>query len=133
MALTYRKAKKVLGFQEGKPTVYKICQLIYTQMKFDQLVNECSIACGVNASQTRAVIDALINRMVAFMQVGHSIRLGDFGSFKPVFNAKCVKTAEEATADTVTIKKIQFRPGKAFRTMLNDLEVQSASKTLDVE
>ena len=35
--------------------------------------------------------------------------------------------------DMVTIKKIQFRPGKAFRTMLNDLEVQSASKTLDEE
>ena len=131
MALTYRKAKKVLGFQEGKPTVYKICQLIYTQMKFDQLVNECSIACGVNASQTRAVIDALINRMVAFMQVGHSIRLGDFGSFKPVFNAKCVKTAEEVTAETVVNKKIRFVPGKQFRTMIAEQKLEQASEGLN--
>lgn len=87
----------------------------------------------MNTSQTRAVMDALINRMVHYMEIGHGVKLGNFGSFKPTFNVKCVKTSEEATAETIKQKKIQFRPGKSFRNMLNDLEIRSASDSLNAE
>jgi len=131
MSLTYRKAKRTLAYQEGKPTVYKATQLVFPQVTSDELIQECSNSCGVNPSQTRAVVTALIDRMVHYMTIGHGIKLESFGSFKPVFHAKCVKTSEEATADTITLKKIQFRPGKKFVTMLDDLEVKSASETLN--
>lgn len=131
MGLTFRKVKKTLSFKDDQPEVYKIAQLVYPVVTFEQLVYECSNSCGVNSAQSRAVIDALINRMVHYMEIGHGVKLGDFGSFKPTFNSKCVQDAESATAQTVTQKKIQFRPGKRFRDMLSELEIQSASESLN--
>ena len=88
MGIQYRKAKMKLGFLEEKPEVYKLRQLTFPQVTFAQLVKECSDSCGVNTAQTKAVLDALINRLVHYMEIGHGVRMGDFGSFKPVFTSK---------------------------------------------
>lgn len=133
MGLQYRKGKITLNFREGKPEMYKLMQLTYPQVTFEQLVKECSTACGVNPSQTKAVIDALISRLVLYMEIGHGVRMGDFGSFKPTFTCKAVKTLDKSTLETVKVKKIQFRPGKAFRDMLDDLSIEAASEALDVK
>lgn len=133
MGLQFRKTKRKLGFLEDKPEVYKIQQLTFPQVTFEQLVNECANSCGVNTSQTKAVIDALVNRLVHYMEIGHGVKMGDFGSFKPTFNCKVAQTLEEANADTIKQKKIQFYPGKAFRQMLSDLTINAASEALDVQ
>ena len=109
-----------LTFREEKPEVFKLKQLTYPAVTFAQLVNECSNSCGVNTAQTKAVIDALVNRLVHYME------MGDFGSFKPTFNAKTARSLKEATLDTVTVKKIQFYPGKAFKQMLSDMTMTEA-------
>lgn len=132
MGLQYRKAKMTLTFREEKPEVYKLRQLTYPQVRFAQLVNECSNSCGVNPSQTKAVIDALVNRLVHYMEIGHGVKMGDFGSFKPVFTSKTVRSLKEATLDTVKVKKVVFFPGKAFKDMIDALELESASDTLNV-
>ena len=133
MGLQYRKTKRKLGFLDEKPEVYKIQQLTYPMVTFAQLVSECSNSCGVNTAQTKAVIDALVNRMVHYMEIGHGVKMGDFGSFKPVFTSKVAQTLEEATVDTVKQKKLQFFPGKAFRNMLGELSITAASTALDVK
>jgi predicted histone-like DNA-binding protein len=137
MGLQYRKAKVTLTYREEKPEVYKLRQLTYPQVKFGQLVNECSQSCGVNPAQTRAVIDALVNRLVLYMGLGHGVKMGDFGSFKPVFTSKTVKTLDaldgEEALKTVKVKKVQFYSGKAFKDMAENLELESAGKALDVQ
>ena len=115
-----------LTFREEKPEVFKLKQLTYPAVTFAQLVNECSNSCGVNTAQTKAVIDALVNRLVHYMEIGHGVKMGDFGSFKPTFNAKTARSLKEATLDTVTVKKIQFYPGKAFKQMLSDMTMTEA-------
>ncbi len=133
MGIQYRKAKMKLSFLEEKPEVYKLRQLTFPQVTFAQLVLECSNSCGVNTAQTKAVIDALINRLVHYMEIGHGVRMGDFGSFKPIFTSKAAKTLEECDEKTIRQKKIIFYPGKAFREMLSELSVTSASEELDVK
>ncbi len=122
-----------LSFLEEKPEVYKLRQLTFPQVTFAQLVKECSDSCGVNTAQTKAVLDALINRLVHYMEIGHGVRMGDFGSFKPVFTSKAAKTLEECDETTIRQKKVTFYPGKAFKDMLDDLTVTSASEALDVK
>lgn len=131
MGLITRKAKVVLGYQEGKPTVYKVQQIRYPQVTTDQLVNECSVSCGVNESQTKAVIDALLNRMCHYIEIGHPVKMGEFGSFNPVINVKCVKTEEEATSETIQKKRIQFIPGKRLRQTMADLTIKTAGDALN--
>ena len=133
MGIQYRKAKMKLGFLEEKPEVFKLRQLTFPQVTFAQLVKECSDSCGINTAQTKAVLDALINRLVHYMEIGHGVRMGDFGSFKPVFTSKAAKTLEECDETTIRQKKVTFYPGKAFKDMLDDQTVTSASEALDVK
>ncbi|MBP3213488.1 MAG: HU family DNA-binding protein [Bacteroidaceae bacterium] len=127
MGIQYRKAKVRLTYREEKPEVFKLRQLTYPQVTFAQLVSECSQSCGVNPAQTRAVIDALVNRLVHYMEIGHGVKMGDFGSFKPTFNSKTARSLQETTLDTVTVKKVQFYPGKAFKDMLSGLDMSEAA------
>lgn len=133
MAIQYRKAKTKVGIMEGKPTVYKAQQITYPMVSFSELIEECSEACGVGKSQSKAVIEALVSRLTMYMKMGHGVKMGEFGSFKPVFRCKVGLTAEEVTAETIVQKKIRFFPGKAFRDMLGSLGVISASEILDEE
>lgn len=123
MSIVYEKEKMTLHFKEGKPQVYRAKPVRQQQVKFDDLLNEVSNSCGVNRSQTKAVVEALIDRMIVFMNYGMSVKMGDFGSFKPTFNSKSAATAEEVGADSVTRKKILFYPGKRFRQMLEGMSV----------
>lgn len=132
MGLIYRKAKMVLNYLEDKPNVYKAQQVTFPAVTFDQLVNECSLSCGVNAAQTKAVIDALTDRLVHYMEIGHPVKLGIFGSFKPFFSAKTAKKIDEVNGETIRKKGIRFTPGRAFRNMLKELTVNEGSPILDM-
>lgn len=133
MGLIYRKAKVTLNYLDEKPTVYKIQQVVMPAVKFSQLVKECSVSCGVSASQTKAVIDALVNRIEMYMQLGHMVQMGEFGSFKPEIRVKVAKKIDDANAETIRRKYIHFYPGASFREMLNKLEVEEAGEALNDE
>lgn len=133
MGVQYRKTKMVLSFRDDKPEVYKIAQVNFPTVSFDQLIKECSISCGVNPSQTQSVIIALQDRIRHYMEIGHGVRMGSFGTFKPGFRCKTAKKMEDADASTVTKKVIRFYPGKDFRSMLSEMSVDSASVALNDE
>ena len=133
MGLQYRKAKVTLNYRESKPKMFKLVQLTYPQVTSEQLVAECANSCGVNPAQTKAVIDALVDRIAHYMEIGHGVKMGHFGSFKPVFTSKVTETLEEATLETVKVKKIMFFPGKIFKDMLHELTISGASEAIDVK
>lgn len=133
MGLQYRKSKIKLNYLENKPLRYKIQQLTYPAVSFQQLVNECSKSCGVNPAQSKAVIDALADRLIHYMEIGHGVQMGSFGTFKPTFTVKSVKVYDEADATTVKTKRVSFYPGKAFKNMLGELAITQASEYLNAE
>ena len=136
MGLMYRKAKVKLTYLEEKPEVYKLRQLTYPAVTYDQLLGMIQIV-GVNRAQTKAVVDALLQSLVHYMEIGHGVSLGTFGSFKPVFTSKTVKTLDGLEGDealkTVKVKKVQFLPGGAFKDMLKALSMNSAGEAIDVK
>lgn len=123
MGIVYQKEKMTLHYKKDKPEVFCARPVRQQAVAFEDLLKEVSNSCGVNRSQTKAVIEALIDRMIVFMNYGMPVKLGDFGSFKPSFNAKSAATAEEVSADSVTRKKILFYPGKRFKQMLEGMSV----------
>ena len=136
MGLMYRKAKVKLTYREEKPEVYKLRQLTYPAVTYDQLLGMIQIV-GVNRAQTKAVVDALLQSLVHYMELGHGVSLGTFGSFKPTFNSKTVKTLDGLEGDealkTVKVKKIQFFPSGDFKDMLKALSMSSAGEAVDVK
>lgn len=134
MGLQYRKGKVTLQYLEEKPEVYKAIQLTFPKVTYEQLLEMIQIV-GVSKAQTRAVVEALLTSLVHYMEIGHAVSLGQFGSFKPVFNSKTVKLLDDVD-DTIGgkgfIKKINFYPGGKFKQMLKDLSVGGAGEALDV-
>ena len=133
MAIIMRKAKVKLGFQEGKPTVFKGQQVIMPIVKFDDLCEEVAARSGVSQAQTRAVVNGLVDSLGMFLKVGHTVQLGDLGSLAPRMNVKCVKSAEEVTAETVQRLKVQFISGRALRNAVKAGGVRKAGEQLNDE
>lgn len=116
-----RKTKITLNYLKEKPTRYKLAQLTFPQVTYEQLVQEVSQSRGVNTNQTRAVVDALLNRLIHYMEIGHGVSLGDFGSFKPGITVKAVKDPENVDEESIKVKKVRFYPGGSFQRMLKSL------------
>ena len=117
-----RKRKVTLTYRDEKPEVYKLSQLTYPAVTYEQLLGMIQIV-GVNQAQTRAVVSALLTSLVHYMELGHGVSLGSFGSFKPTFNSKVARSLEETTLETVKVKKIAFYPGGAFKDMLSRISI----------
>ena len=139
--MQYRKTKVVLNYRESKPEVWKARQITFPAVTYEQLVNECSQSCGVNSNQTRNVVDALLNRLVHYMEIGHGVSLGTFGSFKPVFVSKVAQSAEDIPDTLVPDgtktrasrfkKKVRFYPGGKFAKMLKSMSLTEAEVLSD--
>jgi len=125
-----RKTSQVLNYLEEKPTVYRLQQVTLPQIKSEQLVDEISQSCGVNATQTQAVLTALENRLAHYLDIGHGVKVGKFGSFKPVIRTKVSATKENLSMDNVRMKVIQFFPGSLLRNVIKNISIEGAD-TLD--
>ena len=65
----------------------------------------------------------LVDIMSEEIEDGKTVRLGDFGLFRPSFVGKCADTQEGVTASNIVRKRILFFPGKAFSAMLDKMSV----------
>ena len=125
MALIYEVKKTTLNFKKEKPVVYKVAAVRQQTVKYDALVKEVASSCGVHRTQTKAVVEALIDRLVHYMDLGMPVRLEEFGTFKPAIQTKVKETAEEVDASNVVRRVVRFYPGKRMKEMLEELSIQT--------
>lgn len=123
----------VLNFKDEKPKVYVIAPVRQQQVTFEKLLDEIAGSCGVGRAQVKASVEGLLDRMTLFMEYGMSVKLGDFGSFKPTISVKAQTSAEDLCASNVRRRKINFTPGKRFKTMLSDLSISTMDERLPEE
>lgn len=133
MALIYEVKKTTLNFKKEKPVVYKVAAVRQQTVKYDALVKEVASSCGVHRTQTKAVVEALIDRLVHYMDLGMPVRLEEFGTFKPAIQTKVKETAEEVDASNVVRRVVRFYPGKRMKEMLEDLSIQTFERNDDVD
>lgn len=123
MALIYEVRKQVLGFKEDKPTVYKVAAVRQQKVDFAKLVKEVGDSCGVHRTQTKAVVEALVDRLIHYMDFGMAVQLAEFGTFKPIIRTKAKKAIDEVDASNVVMRGVRFYPGKRMKDMLEDLSI----------
>ena len=79
---------------------------------------------GVSNSVIRMVIDDLI-KVLEWNLLNHmSVKLDDFGTFRPAFGSKSQDTEEAVNAEALRHRKIIFTPGSYFKGMLSDVSIQ---------
>ena len=133
MALIYEVKKTTLNFKKEKPVVYKVAAVRQQTVKYDALVKEVASSCGVHRTQTKAVVEALIDRLVHYMDLGMPVRLEEFGTFKPAIQTKVKETAEEVDASNVVRRVVRFYPGKRMKEMLEELSIQTFERNADAD
>ena len=125
MSIVYEKKKTVLSFREDKPTVYRIVPCRSQLVSFEKLIDEVACTSGINRGITQATVEILLDRILMFMDMGMSVQLGQFGSFKPTIKVKAQTSPEALGGENVLRKKVLFYPGKRFKVMLKHLSVIS--------
>ena len=133
MALIYEVKKTTLNFKKEKPVVYKVAAVRQQTVKYDALVKEVASSCGVHRTQTKAVVEALIDRLIHYMDFGMAVQLAEFGTFKPVIRTKAKKTAEEVSVDNIVTRAIRFYPSKRMKEMLENLTIQTFERNDDAD
>lgn len=86
----------------------------------DQVTKVGLVPRGVVKMVVDGVIDALEWNLTNHL----SVKLGDFGTFRPAFGCKSRDEEKDVTADILRHRKIIFTPGAHFKEMLRKVSIQ---------
>jgi len=119
MALNYVVTKRVFGFDESKSEKFVVRPVSSGEVSFEKLCTQVSQVCGAHRGVVQQVIAGTVDVMINNLDDGKTVRLGEFGLFRPTLSTKAVDTEEEATASCVCRKRIHFTPGAALKHAVN--------------
>ena len=69
-----------------------------------------SKTCTVTEHDVKAVLSALQEQVIYSLSDGHSVRLGDLGSFRPTLSAEGTTDPEQCTAALIKRVRVKFCP-----------------------
>lgn len=126
MSLIYKKTTKVLNFNKENPvTYYKLQQMKQSKVTYDQLKQDVLRASGLSKTQTQAAIDGMVESLCHFMELGHTVQLGGFGTIRPIFKTKAQDSMDKVGVDNVTRCKLILYPGKDLKATLKNITFES--------
>ncbi|MBQ6746799.1 MAG: hypothetical protein IJR07_07120 [Bacteroidaceae bacterium] len=126
MSLIYKKTTKVLNFNKENPvTYYKLQQMKQSKVTYDQLKQDVLRAPGLSKTQTQAAIDGMVESLCHFMELGHTVQLGGFGTIRPIFKTKAQDSMDKVGVDNVTRCKLILYPGKDLKATLKNITFES--------
>ena len=77
---------------------------------------------SLSASDVKSCLDALEYQIIEHLRQGHSVRLGDLGSFRPTLNAYTYDNRDEVNAAGIKRVRVRFTPSGE---MVRQLAVQN--------
>lgn len=128
MGLKYVVAKHVFGFDQTKTAKFVPKQVITGQVSFDKLCTQVGQICGAHRGTVQLVIAGLVDALVNNLDDGKSVKLGEFGTFRPAIRAKASDTEEDAKANTIYRRRIVFTPGAALKNAMNNTSITRYSR-----
>ena len=124
MALKYVVKKTVFGFDETKTAKYVARPLLAGSVDYSALCDQVTKVGLVPRGVVKMVIDGVIDALEWNLTNHLSVKLGDFGTFRPAFGCKCQEEEKDVTADVLRHRKIIFTSGSHFKEMLRKVSIQ---------
>lgn len=125
MAIRYKKKQITLCFdKENKVEKYVAANVLVGSINYSKLCDEVNQRTGIHRAMVDVVLKGVQDTMVSFIEEGFSVKLGEFGSFRPAINAESRDNIEDVNANTIIRKKIVFTPGSAFKEMLGSASIE---------
>lgn len=124
MALKYVVKKTTFGFDENKAEKYVARPFNVVTVDFKMLCDQVTKVGFVPRGTVKSVLDGLIDSLKTYMEIGASVSLGDFGTFRPSFGCKSQNDAKGVTTETLKNRKIIFTPGNLLKGMIKTVSIQ---------
>jgi nucleoid DNA-binding protein len=116
MAIKMRKTQTRLNFDESKPQVHILRQLVYAPIKGKNLVKYIANSANVPVSTIEACISAISEAIAYYAINGHRVVFPDLGGFYITFRSKTAKTLSEVKVeDVLKTIRLAFAPCEEIR------------------
>lgn len=103
---------------QSKKVKYHPSLISVKPVQIREIVENISTRCTVNRADVRAVIIALEEVILEHILHGHSVRLGDLGSFRPTIKSSGSEKPEEVGVRNISALRVRFNPGATLRNSL---------------
>lgn len=124
MALKYVVKKTVFGFDQTKTPKYVARPLLAGTVNYPALCDQVTKVGMAPRGIVKMVTDGLIDAIRWNLENHLSVKLGDFGTFRPAFGCKSQENEKDVNAESLRHRKIIFTPGAYFKDMLSDVSIQ---------
>lgn len=125
MSLRYKKKKIVLCFdKENIVEKYVAANVLVGSLNYKKLCDEVNQRTGIHRAMVDIVVKGLQDTMISFLEEGFSVKLDEFGSFRPALNAESQDNEADVNVRTIIRRKIAFTPGSRFKAMLGDASME---------
>ncbi|MCS2891336.1 DNA-binding protein [Parabacteroides faecis] len=124
MALKYVVKKTVFGFDKTKTVKYVARPLLAGTVGYSALCDQVTKVGMAPRGVVKMVTDGLIDAIKWNLENHLSVKLGDFGTFRPAFGSKSQDSEEAVNAEALRHRKIIFTPGAYFKDMLSEVSIQ---------
>ena len=129
MALKYVVKKTVFGFDQTRTEKYVACPLLAGTVNYPELYEQAAKRCmGVSNSVIRMVIDDLIEVLEWNLLNHMSVKLDDFGTFRPGLGCKPQSEEKDVNTDVLCRRKIIFTTSGNFKRILDNASVRKSEK-----
>lgn len=128
MGLNLKVQKRVLNFTKEKKEVYVATPDRGTVIDAVKIADLIAKDTGTRPAQVRMILDTLIDSMMAWLEEGHGVQLGSFGSFHPSVQSKSSDDPDEVD---VRRTKLTFYPSHELKQRIKAISyaTENAYKT----
>lgn len=122
--LKYRINKSTLRLQ-GEDTIvyYKVITPV-DPVTLEQVVDEISGVCTLTRADIKAGLAAMETAILKHLRNGSSVRLDDFGTFRPTISGKSQPSIEALHAQNHMRLRVRFRPSRWLKESIKPENVR---------
>ncbi len=126
MSIKFKIISKKNPKNPAKPAKYYAKTIANGKTDFETLTALIAANCRMNVFDCQRVLAYLELVMKSELSQGKIVYLGDIGNFQLAVGSKVFATKKQVINNTGNDAEINFRPGKGFKKLLNEVEYQKA-------
>ena len=131
MGVSVTVQKRVLKFTENEKTVYVAKAQRGDVIMPDKIAKYVAKDTGAPQAQVKMILDTLVESMMDWIEEGHGVKLGNFGSFMPT-----AKSASSEDPEEVGVKRmwVTFYASKQLKNRLDEVKYSTENEfTVETE
>lgn len=130
MSLNLKIQKRVLNFTKEKKQVYVATPDRGNVIGPDKIAELIAKDTGTRPAQVKMILGTLIDSMMSWLEEGHGVKLGNFGTFHP-----SIKSSSSEDPGEVDVKrmKLVFRPSRELASRVYGISYSTENEYKEAE